>query len=152
MVFSREACELAKVYSVDISETKNILVIMSKILIVDDSESVRLQLQADLKAAGFAVIAAASGAEGLEAYFTEPEISLVICDMIMPEMDGLTMCEKIRADSATIPLFMMTGGAAKTEALARARAINVGLWFFKPYIAASVIKAITDALAESKMK
>lgn len=69
-----------------------------KILIVDDSEMVRNYYYYILKNAGFEVVSAIDGADGLEKLFQTSGVNLVISDINMPNMDGYTMIEKIRMD------------------------------------------------------
>ena len=64
-----------------------------KVLIVDDSETARLQIGKALEQAGFAVLEAADGFEGLERVSETPEVSMVILDVNMPRMNGLEMLE-----------------------------------------------------------
>lgn len=69
-----------------------------KILIVDDSEMVRNYYYYILKNAGFEVISAIDGADGLEKLFKAPDIKLVVTDINMPNMDGYSMIERLRDD------------------------------------------------------
>src|SRR5438105_15900981 len=66
------------------------------ILIVDDDPTSRIILEATLKKSGHQVTAAKNGAEAL-ALFEKGNIPLVISDMVMPGMDGLELCRRIRA-------------------------------------------------------
>ena len=68
---------------------------MLTVLIVDDSDTMRIQLKKDLAGKGFTVLEAANGAEGLQILKTNKSINVCICDVNMPIMDGLTMCEKL---------------------------------------------------------
>jgi len=70
---------------------------MKRILIIDDSEMVRNFHTYILKTAGFEVISANEGAEGLEKFFTET-FDLVITDLNMQGMDGYTLIERIREE------------------------------------------------------
>lgn len=81
-----------------------------KILIVDDSEMVRNYYYYILKNAGFDVISAVDGADGLEKLFRSPDCSLVISDINMPNMDGYSMIEKIRQDEQfeEIPIIIVS--------------------------------------------
>jgi DNA-binding response OmpR family regulator len=65
------------------------------ILIVDDDPTLRFVLQGTLKRLGHAVVAANDGAEGLKV-FEQCHPSLVISDLLMPGMDGMELCRKIR--------------------------------------------------------
>jgi len=69
-----------------------------KILIVDDSEMVRNYYYYILKNAGYEVISAIDGADGLEKLFRSTDVGIVLSDINMPNMDGYTMIEKIRGD------------------------------------------------------
>jgi two-component system KDP operon response regulator KdpE len=84
-----------------------------KILIVDDEDAIRDSLSQKLTRAGFNVTVAANGLEGLRAFHTErPDV--VVLDIVMPEMDGLTVCQRIR-EVAETPIMMLTAQAI-TEA------------------------------------
>jgi sigma-B regulation protein RsbU (phosphoserine phosphatase) len=72
---------------------------MSQILIIDDDPTMRLTLSRLLKGQNFAVAIAKNGKEGL-AKALELRPDLIICDWIMPEMDGLQVCEAVRQSSA----------------------------------------------------
>ncbi|MBI5930845.1 MAG: response regulator transcription factor [Chloroflexi bacterium] len=84
-----------------------------KILIVDDEEAIRDSLSQKLTRAGFQVSTAANGLEGLRTFHTErPDV--VVLDIAMPEMDGLTVCQRIR-EVAETPIMMLSAQAV-TEA------------------------------------
>jgi two-component system, OmpR family, KDP operon response regulator KdpE len=84
-----------------------------KILIVDDEEAIRDSLSQKLTRAGFQVSTAANGLEGLRTFHTErPDV--VVLDIAMPEMDGLTVCQRIR-EVAETPIMMLSAQAI-TEA------------------------------------
>jgi CheY-like chemotaxis protein len=65
-----------------------------KVLIIDDSSSVRRQLSAALGSAGFVVLEAADGVDGAEQIRAVTDLALVICDVNMPRMCGLDMLER----------------------------------------------------------
>ena len=67
-----------------------------KVLVVDDSEMVRNFYYYVLKSAGFDVVSAIDGVDGIEKLFKSPDISLIISDINMPNMDGYTLIEKVR--------------------------------------------------------
>src|SRR5512138_3187309 len=81
-----------------------------KILVVDDSATVRQQVGAALAQAGFEMVDAADGNDGMEKLRTVADIALIICDVNMPQLNGLEMLEKVRADKgyAAIPVVMLT--------------------------------------------
>jgi CheY-like chemotaxis protein len=89
-----------------------------KILVVDDESAVRDLLQEFLTSAGYEVLTAANGEEALAlAEQEDPEV--ILLDAIMPGIDGLETCERLKTQERTawIPIIMMTGlGAVPGEA------------------------------------
>ncbi len=81
----------------------------AKILIVDDESAIRDALGRKLKREGFAVTLAGNGLEGLRAFHSERP-DLVVLDIVMPEMDGLTVCQRIR-EVAETPIMMLSAQA-----------------------------------------
>src|SRR6266542_7129746 len=71
---------------------------MAKVLVVDDSLSVRKVIERALGAKKIEVLSAASGKEAIEQIGSE-EPDLVVCDVIMPDMDGYQICEFVRRHS-----------------------------------------------------
>src|ERR1043165_6813688 len=81
-----------------------------KILVVDDSASVRQQVSIALIEAGFEVIEATNGIEGVDKIARNADLAAVLCDINMPGMNGLDLLEKVRADgmNASLPILMLT--------------------------------------------
>lgn len=84
-----------------------------KVLIVDDELAIRDALGRRLRREGFAVVLAGNGLEGLRAFHSERP-DLVILDIIMPEMGGLTVCQRIR-EVAETPIMMLSAQAITEE-------------------------------------
>jgi two-component system phosphate regulon response regulator PhoB len=87
-----------------------------KILIVDDEPEAVELVEFNLKQSGFDVLTAADGAEALKkAHSALP--SLVVLDLMLPEVDGLEVCKMLRRDPATagIPIVMVTAKAAEID-------------------------------------
>jgi len=78
----------------------------STILLVDDEESVRKVLTFPLERDGFTVIQAADGEEALQR-FGEDSPDLVVLDIMLPKLDGLEVCKRLRATSS-VPIIMLT--------------------------------------------
>src|SRR5664279_3646046 len=90
--------------------------VRSKILVVDDEPEAVELLEFNLKQAGFDVISAENGAEALKkARSALP--SLIVLDLMLPEVDGLEVCKMLRRDPATagIPIIMLTAKAAEMD-------------------------------------
>ena len=95
------------------------------VLLVDDSAFFRDMLTPLIKAAGCQVVAVGSAAAAFEALGSERRFDLVITDIEMPQMDGFTFAEKLRAMPATagLPIIAITA-AVSADAIARGRAIG----------------------------
>ncbi len=116
---------------------------MATVLIVDDSETLRSQLRKHLEQAQLTVLEAVDGVDGLEKYRSHPEIKLVICDVNMPNMDGMTMIEKVRQIEAgkNIPVLMLTTESG-ADLKARGKELGLRAWVTKPYVAETLVAAV----------
>jgi DNA-binding response OmpR family regulator len=76
------------------------------ILLVDDEDSVRKVLAFPLERDGFTVVQAADGEEALR-QFAAHKVDLVVLDIMLPRLDGLEVCKRLRATS-TVPIMMLT--------------------------------------------
>lgn len=120
---------------------------MKKILVVDDSPTVRKHVEQALAGSGYAVIEAADGVEGSETLASDDQIGLVILDVNMPRMGGLEMLEKVKANGAhaSLPIIMLTteGGKGMIE---RAKAAGARGWVVKPFKPELLMSAVTKLL------
>ena len=87
-----------------------------KILVVDDEMRIRKLVSDFLKKSGYQVIEAADGSEALDIYFAQPDIALVILDVMMPKMDGWQVCKELRAYSK-VPIIMLTAKSEERDEL-----------------------------------
>lgn len=90
-----------------------------RVLIVEDEKDVREMLRLNLKAGGFDVLEAHNGAEGLAIAKAELP-SVVILDLMMPEMSGMEVCRALRRNPATsrIPILMLTAKSTEVDKVA----------------------------------
>jgi two-component system chemotaxis response regulator CheY len=116
---------------------------MAKILVVDDSGTVRDEVAGFLRNHGLDVATAVDGKDGLAKLRTTPGVRLVISDVNMPNMDGLTMVEKIRGElaNASVNIVMLTteSSPAMKE---RGKAAGVKGWIVKPFKGDAVLDAL----------
>jgi two-component system chemotaxis response regulator CheY len=121
---------------------------MASILIVDDSSTVRGEVEGFLKSSGFEVVTAVDGKDGLAKLKSDPGIRLVVADVNMPNMDGLTMVEKIRSElgNASVNVVMLTteSSPAMKE---RGKAAGVKGWIVKPFKGAAVLETFKKLVA-----
>lgn len=81
---------------------------MHTILLVEDEQLLREGVQEILEANGYAVIGAADGVEALE-WLDQTPVSLVISDLVMPNMNGLDFVAQVRMKSMTLPIIVASG-------------------------------------------
>ena len=104
-----------------------------KVLVVDDSATVRQQVGSALSRAGFTVIEAVDGVDGAALIASTADLALVICDVNMPRMNGLEMIEAVRTRSTVaVPIIMLTTEGDPTL-VARAKQSGVKGWIVKPF-------------------
>jgi len=82
---------------------------MARILVIDDEEDVRFTLVKILRLEGHDVVEAENGSQGLIRQKEEP-FNLVICDLIMPEKEGLATIQELRASYPSLKILAITGG------------------------------------------
>ncbi len=84
-----------------------------KVLIIDDDSRNIFALSAVLKARGFRCISASGAAEGIQLLIDDPEVGIVLMDMMMPDMDGYEAIDQIRSNDiiASIPIIAVTAQA-----------------------------------------
>lgn len=120
---------------------------MAKILVVDDSETVRNRLVQDLQAVGHIVIEAEDGVKGLQTLDSNHDTNIVISDVNMPEMDGITMCSKIneKEQFRDIHLFVLTTEFDQ-DLKAKGKQAGVKLWITKPVKMPKLIDVIQKVM------
>lgn len=114
-----------------------------RVLVVDDESSIREVLAHYLEAAGFAVIEAPDGATALRLSDASPP-DLVVLDVMLPGIDGMEVCRRLRAQSA-IPILMLT---AKTEEEDKLAGFGIGAddYVTKPFSPREVVVRVQALL------
>jgi two-component system chemotaxis response regulator CheY len=119
----------------------------SVVIVVDDSKSARMQVRSALADAGYEIVEAANGREGLAKLAEYPHASLVICDINMPVMSGLEMLEQMKASGASAAVLMLTTEAAP-ELQRRARKAGVAGWIVKPFDPTMLVRTVRTLLRD----
>jgi len=116
------------------------------ILAVDDSASIRQMVSFTLKSAGYDVVEAVDGMDGLEKAKTK-SINLVLTDQNMPRMDGLTLIKNLRAmgQYASTPILMLT--TESSDAMkSQGRAAGATGWLVKPFDPQKLIEVVRKVI------
>ena len=120
----------------------------ARILLVDDEQSVGTLLSYPLRKDGFEVVRAADGREAL-ARFSEQPFDLVVLDVMLPKMDGLEVCRRLRARSS-VPIIMLT---AKSEEIDKVLGLELGAddYITKPFSMREFRSRVKAALRRAGM-
>ena len=121
-----------------------------KILIVDDEKNIRDLLKFNLENEGFKTVLASDGLEALQK--VRDNVDLVVLDLMLPEVDGLKVCKKIRNDKqiGDLPIIMLT---AKSEDIDRIIGLELGAddYITKPFNTRELIARIKALLRRISM-
>ena len=120
-----------------------------RILLVDDEQPIQTLLSFPLQRDGYEVVQAADGAEAL-ARFDEQIFDLVVLDVMLPRMDGLEVCRRLRAKGETVPIIMLT---AKSEEIDKVLGLELGAddYITKPFSMREFRSRVKAALRRSGM-
>ena len=118
------------------------------ILVVDDEEHLAIGIKFNLEAEGYSVTAVGNGAEAIAAA-TDPDqpVDLIVLDLMLPQMSGYEVCEKVRRKGAAMPILMLS---ARTLSEDRTRGFDVGAnqYMVKPFELDELLSRIKNLLAQ----
>lgn len=120
---------------------------MPRVLVVDDSLSVRKMVERALENKGLEVIAASSGAEAIERLDSSlPD--LIVCDVVMPDVDGYGICESVRSHPVLChtPVLLISG-IVNGAVLDRAARVRSSAVLRKPFTADDLTRKVAELLA-----
>jgi DNA-binding response OmpR family regulator len=119
-----------------------------RILLVDDEQSIQTLLSYPLRKDGYEVVQATDGQEAL-ARFGESPFDLVVLDVMMPRLDGLEVCRRLRARSS-VPIIMLT---AKAEEIDKVLGLELGAddYITKPFSLREFRSRVKAALRRASM-
>ena len=110
------------------------------ILLVEDEDMVRAVAERALARAGYTVVTAANGEDGLERFAELAEVDLLVSDVMMPQMDGPTMAGEIRRKRPDLPVLFMSGYAEAQ--LRESIALSNVAFLAKPFSVAQLVEAV----------
>ena len=116
-----------------------------KILVVDDERAVRESLRRALELEGYEVELACDGDEALGRLALEPPVDAAILDILMPGVDGLEVCRRLRASENPVPVLMLT---ARAEVDNRVAGLDAGAddYLSKPFALAELLARLRALL------
>lgn len=106
---------------------------MQSILVIEDEQNIRLSISICLEQAGYKVMAARDGLEGIQtAIGARPD--LILLDLILPKMNGYLICEALKSQEATrsIPILVMSA-KAEEEDIHKAKMLGADGYIIKPF-------------------
>jgi two-component system chemotaxis response regulator CheY len=121
-----------------------------KIVVVDDSRTARQQVGAALADAGYEIVEGVDGFDGIAKVTGNPDASLIICDVNMPNMGGLEMLEALRRDhpGVAVPIIMLTT-EGQIELVQRAKQSGARGWIVKPFKPHLLLSAVRKIVGEA---
>jgi two-component system, OmpR family, alkaline phosphatase synthesis response regulator PhoP len=121
-----------------------------KVLVVDDEQSIVTLLQYNLKQAGFEVITANDGEEGMNKAISE-QPDLMILDLMIPKLDGIEVCKQLRQQKIMIPILMLT---AKDDEFDKVLGLELGAddYMTKPFSPREVVARVKAILRRTQFR
>lgn len=122
---------------------------MARVLVIDDSATVREMVRTTLEPAGYEVLQAADGRFGVEVQ-RALACDLVITDIIMPEKEGLETILELRREWPGLVIIAVSGGTAildKGDLLAAARSFGAAQTITKPFTARQLLDTVSEAVS-----
>lgn len=121
---------------------------MATILIIDDEKPIRRLLRKTLEGAGYEVIEARNGQEGLRLYRLRPT-DLVITDLLTPENDALESIHILRREYPGAKIVAMTGGTGESNFLDTATVLGAHRTLAKPFSLVQLLGTVRSELEET---
>ena len=118
---------------------------MRKILVVEDEDAIREVVALNLRLAGYEVTEAASAEQALAVFSPSAGFDVAVLDIMLPGMNGFSLCETIRRDSASIGIIMLSAKTLETDKI-KGLSIGADDYMTKPF-SVSELLARVEALA-----
>lgn len=123
---------------------------MKRVLVVDDDTTLRMALTRYLEKRGYVVQSASSGVEGLSVFEQDPP-DLVVSDVMMPEMDGMEFCRRLRATrSGQLVPFIFLSSRGEVDARVQGHSMGADDYLIKPFEPKELLAKIEAQLERSR--
>jgi two-component system chemotaxis response regulator CheY len=119
-----------------------------KILIADDSESIRLVVGTALRAEGYEVIVANDGQHALELLVESEGVNLIVSDLNMPRMDGISFLKEVRKldKYKYLPFLILTTESQESKKIEAKQSGATG-WIIKPFVKEKLIAVVKKVIS-----
>ncbi len=121
-----------------------------KILIVDDSASIRQIVSLTLKGSGYEVLEAQDGQNAIDLLASGEKVNLIVCDVNMPQIDGITFLKKLKSEPSLesvkyTPVVMLTTESQEAKKQEGKQA-GAKAWIVKPFQPDQLLEAVSKLL------
>ena len=120
---------------------------MKKILVIEDEQDIRDSIQEIVEMAGYAVTPIANGAAGIKALMHNP-FDLIICDIMMPEMDGFSLLTTLKKDPTFVTPFIFLTAKVQSNDLRTGMNLGADDYLHKPFKSKDLLSAIETRLSK----
>jgi DNA-binding response OmpR family regulator len=120
---------------------------MKKILVIEDEQDIRDSIQEIVEMAGYAVTPIANGAAGIKALMQTP-FDLIICDIMMPEMDGFSLLTALKKDPSFVTPFIFLTAKVQSNDLRTGMNLGADDYLHKPFKSKDLLSAIETRLSK----
>jgi DNA-binding response OmpR family regulator len=117
---------------------------MARVLVVDDDPQVVRLLRVNFELEGYEVVSASDGQEALDVVDAE-DPDIIVCDVMMPGMDGVEVVRRLRADAKQVPVVMLSAKAMRSDMRAGLDA-GANEYVTKPFDPAELIEVVDRLL------
>ena len=121
---------------------------VKKILVIDDSETIRQQVKQALASTGYEIIEAVDGVDGLEKLRAMADLDMALCDVNMPRMNGLDMLDNLDVKKTGLPVLLLTT-EVQPSLMARAKQAGAKGWMVKPVSMERLVDAVRKVVASA---
>src|SRR4030042_1672255 len=121
---------------------------MTKILIIEDEESILMPLEDNLKLEGYEVSCARDGQQGLS-MAVDRSFDLIVLDIMLPKMDGFEVCKRLRQDRVMTPILMLTAKSQEVDK-GLGRELGADDYVTKPFSSRELLARIKAILRRVK--